>query len=269
MADYGVLMGAQCPGCLGDSSVYNIDGACFVSEEAESIICGKIVTVKSIYDGQYKEISDRFTAKTLAYGVAMRSHIETFVDDEGYMAYRSGDPINVISNGRAWVLSENINSQPTFGQPVKVGADGFASADGWEVAGWIYTGGWQKWNSLFYMVEIQINQSAPHIHAGERTLVNGAVLTTNLNSPQAPNKYVTVTVEVSPRSADDKTGTWHVDNDQCEILPLNDTQARLSTKNEGSNEVHVTWAANDGSGTQAMIPFTFLAGASAVAEELP
>lgn len=162
MADYGVLMGAQCPGCLGDSSVYNIDGACFVSEEAESIICGKIVTVKSIYDGQYKEITDRFTAKTLAYGVAMRSHIETFVDDEGYMAYRSGDPINVISNGRAWVLTENINSQPTFGQPVKVGADGFANAEGWEVAGWIYTGGWQKWNSLFYMVEIQINQSAPH-----------------------------------------------------------------------------------------------------------
>ena len=80
---------------------------------------------------------------------------------------------------------------------------------------------------------------------------------------------MTVTVEVSPKHADDKTGTWHVDNDQCEIISLSDTQARLSTKNEGSNEVHVTWAANDGSGTQAMIPFTFLAGASAVAEELP
>lgn len=260
MSDYGNLIGAAMPGTLADSSEYNVDGACFVSDEVESIICGKIVNVKAIYDGQYKEITDRFTAKTLAYGVAMRSHIETFVDDEGYMAYQPGDPINIISNGRAWVLSENIDSQPTFGQPVKVGADGFANAEGWEVAGWIYTGGWQKWNSLFYIVEIQINQNAPHIHAGERTLVNGAVLTTNLPSPQAPNKYVTVTVEVSPRNADDKTGSWHVDNDQCEIISLSDTQARLSTKNEGSNEVHVTWAANDGSGTQAMIPFTFLAG---------
>ena len=268
MADYGVLMGAQCPGCLGDSSEYNIDGACFVSDETESIICGKIVTVKSVYEGQYKEITDRFTDKSLAYGVAMRSHIETFVDDEGYMAYRASEPINVISNGRAWVLTENIDSQPTFGQPVKVGADGFANADGWEVAGWIYTGGWQKWNSLFYMVEIQINQSAPYIHAGEQTLVRGAVLNPNLQSPQAPNKVITITVEVAPKDADDKTGSWHIDNDQCEIAPISDTQARLSTKNEGSNEVHVTWVANDGGGTQAMIPFTFLAGTPA-AEELP
>lgn len=74
-----------------------------------------------------------------------------------------------------------------------------------------------------------------------------------LPSPQAPNKVVTITVEVAPKDADDKTGSWNVDNDQCEIIPISDTQARLSTKNDGTNDVHVTLVANDGGGTQATI----------------
>lgn len=259
MSDYGALIGMAIPGALGDSSAYNIDGRCFVSDEDHGIIAGKFVNVKSIQD-RYKEISDTFTANTIPYGVALRSHFVTHTDDEGYMIYPAGEPINVVSKGRVWVLSEDIDSQPTFGEIAKVAADGFASKDGFEIAGWSYTGGWQKWNSLFYIVEVQLNQGAPFIYAGEKNLVRGAVLTPNLASPQAPNKVITITVEVAPKDADDKTGSWHVDNDQCEIIPISDTQARLSTKNDGSNEVHVTWVANDGGGTQAMIPFTFLTG---------
>ena len=256
MSDYSNIMGIQAPGALGDSSLYNIDGSCFTADDHDGVLVGKIVTVKSVSDG-YKEISDVFTAKTLAYGVAYRTHINTSVDDEGYMVYLPGDPINVISNGRAWVLSETIDARPNFADPVKVGADGFAVKDGFEIAGWSYTGGWEKWNSLFYIVEVQINQSAPYIHAGEIKLVNGAVLQPSLPSPQAPNKAVTITVEVSPKDATDKTGSWSVDNDQCEITPISETQARLQTKNGGPNDVHVTWSANDGGGTQAMIEYTF------------
>ncbi len=259
MSDYGNLMGAAMPGTLADSSEYNIDGCCFVSEDSESILCGKIVTVHTVYDGQYKEISDKFNpGKSIPYGVALRSHIETFVDDGGYMAYRSGDPVNVVSHGRVWVLSQDIDSQPEFGTPAAHSNDGFASATGQEIAGWIYTGGWQKWNSQFYIVEIQIIQSAPYVEVAERVLVNGAVLTPNIPSPQAPNKVVTITVDVSPEDAHDKTGTWHVDNDQCQITPRDDNSAMLSVKNGGPNDVHVTWVANDGSGVQAMIEYTFI-----------
>lgn len=257
MSDYGVIMGVQCPGALGDSSYYNIDGCCFVSDETESIICGKFVTVRGIVDG-YKEISDRFGARDLPYGVALRTHMNTSVDDEGYMVYPTSDPINVISHGRAWVLSQDIDQAPTMGTLAKHAPDGFASKNGAEIAGWHYTGGWQKWNSLFYIVEVQLIQSAPFIDAGQNVLVNGAVLEPDLPSPQAPNKIVTITVDVSPKDATDKTGSWHVDNDQCEIIEISDNQARLSTKNGGPNDVHVTWVANDGSGVQAMIEYTFI-----------
>lgn len=258
MSDYGAVMGVQCPGALGDSSAYNIDGCCFAADDHESVMAGKIVTVKSIIEG-YKEISDVFASNTLAYGVALRTHMNTTVDDEGYMVYPAGDPINVISNGRAWVLSQNIDAKPNFGQPAKVSVDGFADKNGFEIAGWSYTGGWQKWNTLFYIVEIQINQSAPYIYAGRKKLVRGAALETNLASPQAPNKVVTITVDVAPKDADDKTGSWSVDNEGCVIVPISDTQAHLKTA-DGSSEiemVRVNWTANDGGGTAAMIEYQF------------
>lgn len=258
MSDYGAIMGMSCPGSLGDSSKYNIDGCCFTADDHDGVLAGKIVTVKSVTDG-YKEITDVFTAKTLAYGVSLRTHINTSVDDEGYMVYLPGDPINVISNGRAWVLTQTVDMKPNFGDPVKVGPDGFADKNGFEIAGWSYTGGWEKWNSLFYIVEIQINQSAPYIVAGEKVLVNGAEMTANMTSPQAPNKVVTVTIDVAPKDADDKTGSWHVDKEGCTIVPISDTQAYLSVADSTSeiDEVHVNWTANDGSGTAAMIEFAF------------
>lgn len=259
MADYGNLFGVAMPGTLGDTSTYNIDGACFVSDDSDSILCGKIVTVKSVYDGQYKEISDKFKAGvSLPYGVVLRSHVETFKDNGGYIAYQSGDAINVISHGRAWVLSEDFDEQPEFGNPVSHSLDGFASKTGQEIAGWIYTGGWRKWDSRFYIVEIQMIQNSPHVEASERVLVNGAVLNPSLPSPQAPNKVIIISVSVSPSDADDKTGNWSVDNDQCIITPRDDSSAMLTTKNSGSNDVHVTWEANDGSGVRAMIPYTFI-----------
>lgn len=261
MADYGNLIGVAMPGTLGDTSEYNVDGACFVSDDSDSIICGKIVTVKSIYEGQYKEISDKFVnGVSMPYGVAMRTQVETFVDDGGYVAYQSGDAINVISHGRAWVLSQDIDSKPTFGAPVAHSLDGFASLSGQEIAGWIYTGGWRKWNSQFFIVEIQVIQSSPFFEIANRVKVNGAVLEANLPSPQAPNKVITITASVSPSDAYDKTGNWSVDNSECSITPRDDNSAMLATKNGGPNEVRVTWEANDGSGVRAMIPFTFISG---------
>lgn len=163
MTDYGNLIGFQCPGSLGDTSKYNIDGRCFAADDHASVMVGKIVNVKSIVDG-YKEITDVFNKSTLAYGVTYRSHMNTSVDDEGYMVYMPGDPVSIITHGRAWVMTQTVNSKPEFGQPIRVGADGFLVATGgWEVGGWHYTGGWQKWNGLFYIAEIQLIQNAPSL----------------------------------------------------------------------------------------------------------
>lgn len=266
MSDYGAVMGIQCPGTLGDSSAYNIDGCCYVSPETESIICGKFVTVRSVADG-YKEISDRFGVRDLPYGVALRTHMNTFVDDEGYMAYESADPINVISHGRAWVLSQDIDQAPTFGTPAKHAPDGFASKNGVEIGGWHYTGGWQKWNSLFYIVEVQLIQSAPYIVAGSEIPVKGAVIDFNLPSPQASNKIIIATVDVAPEDATDKTGTWSVVNatemaDQeviATVTPRDDSSCMLACKEGMSGEVFLNWTANDDSGVSASMPFTFTA----------
>lgn len=258
MSDYGAIIGVQCPGTLGDSSAYNIDGRCFVSSDSESILCGKFVTVKGIVEG-YKEITDKFGVGSVPYGVALRTHMNTFVDDEGYMAYESADPINVISHGRAWVLSQDIESSPTFGTLARCAKDGFASLTGEEIAGWHYTGGWQKFSDLFYIVEVQLIQSAPYIFEGQKVLVNGAVLEANLPSPQAPNKVITITVDVSPKTATDKTGEWSVDEEGCVISPISDTQAHLSVADSASEipEVHVVWTANDGSKVAASLEYSF------------
>lgn len=266
MSDYGVIMGVQCPGSLGDSSRYNIDGCCFVSPETESIICGKFVTVKRIEDG-YKEISDKFSVRDLPYGVALRTHMNTAVDDEGYMVYPTSEPINVISHGRAWVLTQDIDQAPTFGTPAKHAIDGFASKDGTEISGWHYTGGWQKWNGLFYIVEVQLIQNAPHIAAGSEKLVRGAEFDFNLPSPQANTKVIIATVDVAPVDATDKTGTWSVSNateiaDQeviATVTPRDDSSCMLACKEGQSGEVFLNWTANDGSGVSASKPFTFTA----------
>lgn len=161
MSDYGNLMGAACPGTLADSSAYNIDGSCFVSPDTENILCGKFVRVLSNHGG-YREITDKFPTKSaIPYGVALRSHYDARRNLDGYMSYFTGDPINVVSKGRVWVLSQKIDTAPQPFADVYVTIDGFASQDSTdhEVYGWNYTGGHAKYNGSFWIVEVQLKQS--------------------------------------------------------------------------------------------------------------
>lgn len=158
MADYSNVILQQCPGSIGDTSEYNIDGACFVSGSVASVVCGQIVAVKSVVDG-YKEITNQIPGG-LAYGVALRSALVLGKNANGRRAYLSGEPISVVSHGRVWVLTNTIQSQPRPGSAVKTSASGIASNAGSEIYGWTYTGGFIKWDETYWLVEVQIKQSS-------------------------------------------------------------------------------------------------------------
>lgn len=157
MSDYGVLWGATEPGCLIDSTRYNIDGAGVC--KSDSILIGKAVCFAG-FDGVYKMLSDDFgdTAESVAVGVALRTNDCLTIDEPmGYMAYRSGDSVNVVTRGKVWALSEEIVSRPEFGSKVSVLSDGFISDAGeFVVDGWEFTGDFIKYDNQFNLVGVSL-----------------------------------------------------------------------------------------------------------------
>lgn len=267
MSDYGGIIGCACPGALADSSEYNIDGACFVKWDNErisgSILCGQIVRVSNIIDGHYKEISCEFKEPSydVAYGVALNSHYDASIDAEtGMMAYDSGDPINVVTHGRVWVLSKSIQQAPTPFAHVFIDETGLASLQSDEEAsGWRYTGGFMRWNEIYYLVEIQLIQSGAHLHGAHSIKVNGAEITANRQSPQRYDQTIRFEVVVSPEDATNKAGEWSASNPVIKIEKISDHIVDVRGA-EGSGfigDFYVYWTATDGSGVQAMFPFTF------------
>lgn len=159
MSDYGVLWGATEPGCLIDSTRYNIDGTGVC--KSDSILIGKAVCFAG-FDGVYKMLSDDFsdTAEAVAVGVALRTNDCLTIDEPmGYMAYRSGDSVNVVTRGKVWVLSEEIASHPEFGSKVSVLSDGFISDAGELVVdGWEFTGDFIKYDNQFNLVGVNLKR---------------------------------------------------------------------------------------------------------------
>lgn len=159
MSDYGVLWGATEPGCLIDSTRYNIDGTGVC--KSDSILIGKAVCFAG-FDGGYKMLSDDFgdTAEAVAVGVALRTNDCLTIDEPmGYMAYRSGDSVNVVTRGKVWVLSEEIVSRPEFGSKVSVLSDGFISDAGeFVVDGWGFTGDFIKYDNQFNLVGVNLKR---------------------------------------------------------------------------------------------------------------
>lgn len=259
MSDYGNLMGKACPGTLGDSSLHNIDGACYVSDETENILCGKFVRVLS-NDGGYREITDRFPNKAaIPYGVAFRSQYDARRNLDGYLSYFTGDPINVVNHGRVWVLTQKIDSAPQFGSEVYVTTDGFASQDkaDFEIYGWTFTGGHAKFNGVFWIVEVQIARNVAFLIGNDRKLVNGCMLHPNKPSPQASNIVVDITAQVSPVDADNPLGNWSVSDDTIATVIDAGQNSIVLMPTGKPGRVHVHWEAQDGSGVQASIPYDF------------
>lgn len=159
MSDYGVLWGATEPGCLIDSTRYNIDGTGVC--KSDSILIGKAVCFAG-FDGVYKMLSDDFggTAEAVAVGVALRTNDCLTIDEPmGYMAYRSGDSVNVVTRGKVWALSEEIVSRPEFGSKVSVLSDGFISDAGeFVVDGWEFTGDFIKYDNQFNLVGVSLKR---------------------------------------------------------------------------------------------------------------
>lgn len=264
-SDYGGIIGCACPGALADSSEYNIDGACFVEDRKQSphdILCGQIVRVNRIVDGHHKEISCEFKEPNydVAYGVALNSHYDTHLNDVGMRAYNSGDPISVVTHGRVWTLSKSIQQAPTPFAHVYIGEDGLASLQSDEEAsGWRYTGGFVRWNEVYYLVEIQLIQSGAHLHGAHSIKVNGAEIAANRESPQRYDQTIRFEVVVSPENATNKAGEWSTSNPVVQITKISDHIVDVKGA-EGSGfigDFYVYWTATDGSGIQAMFPFTF------------
>lgn len=268
MSDYGGIIGQACPGALADSSTYNIDGACFAEWDNEfriagMIPCGVAVHVHRIIEGHYKEVSCKFANEDydVAYGVAMRSQYLTTTNADGLLAYESGDPVNVITHGRAWLITHDIEQAPEFGSHVHLTPGGLASLRGFEVAGWCYTGGFCKLAANLKIVEVQISQSGAHMHRDKSIYVNGAVITANRESPQRYDQTVRFTVEVSPIDATNKAGEWTASSEFVTINKIHDHSVEVKGK-DGSGFIgkfFVYWTATDGSGVQAMLPFEFSA----------
>ena len=279
MCDYGSLKGCAVPGGLGDSGDYNIDGRCFtenfdhefLSDNADrqqavdgEIACGKIVCVNRIVDG-YKEISCVFSTNyDVPYGVAMHSPLATIhsagVLDSELLHYLPDEPISVITHGRAWVLTDTIKQAPAFGSAVYVSQTGFAqSAGNRSISGWTFTGGFFKYTNVYSLVEVNIEQSAGHLHVDNSIPVNGVHLTRSPEGDLEYNTQVLLTAEVSPTNATDKTGTWHLVNPiHGEIKPLSGNQAQFTPTRSLIGEVTIVWQANDGSDVSGMVKIKYV-----------
>lgn len=155
MSDYGVLWGASLPGCLVDSTRYNINGTGVCKDE--SILIGKAVGFGGIVDG-YRMVTADLADGLIPFGVSLRSHVCLYEDAKsGCMAYRSGDPMSVVTRGRVWVLTKQIEEAPQHGDPVYVLEDGFVGkGSGVLPDGWTFTGDFFKLDRELNIVGVNI-----------------------------------------------------------------------------------------------------------------
>lgn len=251
MSDYGVLWGATEPGCMLDSTRYIIDGTGVCKDE--TILIGKAVFVDEVVDG-YRMITARPQNQIRPCGIALRTHGCLHSDEvSGYMVYRSGDAINVVRSGRVWVLTEDIDSAPKYGQKVYIGDDGFITdKNGQIVSGWYFTGDFTKYDRQFNLVGVWLGKPREKPRAG--ILVNSAIIESNIDEsvPQPNNKPIQLSVTVAPRNATDKTGTWscwediHRTSDAHEIADV-DQNGVVTPTGRATGTVFINWDANDGS----------------------
>ncbi|QHR69115.1 hypothetical protein H1N79_gp84 [Escherichia phage tonn] len=143
MSDYSVIVGAESPGCMVDSSIMVINGS-FVCGD-EFIAPGKIVRLSHITNG-YKIASIN---GDLVIGVAVRPL--------GSCIYEDGDPVSVVSRGIVWCLTSESEA-PEYGDKVFVTQDGDAAySEGDLLIGWIFTGEHVKVDHDSYIVGVSIN----------------------------------------------------------------------------------------------------------------
>lgn len=157
-ASYHEHMARALPGQWGDTSAYNIDGACVVGKADGSavgdIFVGAAVQLSGV-DAFGNKLIIPMAERGKAYGVAIRSHFQT-ASKNGRMVYESGGGINVMTEGRVWMLrNKSEKTAPTFGEAVKLDADGTVKAEGAIETTWTFTGDYTAFGDL-QLVEVQV-----------------------------------------------------------------------------------------------------------------
>lgn len=155
-AFYQKSMARALPGQISDTSAYNVDGACVLTTtDGLPILVGVAVQHDGVDAWGNKKMKPFSGAGSKAYGVAIRSHFQT-VDNNGRASYENGGGINVMTEGRVWMLSRE-DSAPAYGAPVKLEQDsGVVDLDSGQIeTNWITTGDFTKFGDL-PLVEVQV-----------------------------------------------------------------------------------------------------------------
>jgi hypothetical protein len=260
MSDYGSLLGVALPGTLGDTGDHNFDGSCVVSPATAHILSGKIVWGHYDQESGYVIVSDQFDGSKAPCGVTVRSQYCTETDERGMSATMKDEPVSILTHGRIWVLTKDIDSPATHSQLVHVNHEGFASRTGWPVSGWHYTGGWHKLNNLYNICEIQVLQNMAHLddEIEQGTPVSEASISTDIQSPARAGTNVLFTVSVEPGDATNKRGSWSLDKPEAGMLVPNGNDGdKVVFAGNYTGTITVNWVADDGSGVTAFKEFTF------------
>lgn len=159
-ASYRVAMSRALPGQFGDTSAYNIDGACVLNNAEGGATKNILVGVAVQHDGvdaMGNKMVKPMAASGKAYGVAVRSHFQT-TSESGRMIYEVGSGINVMTEGRVWMLAD-ADIAVAFDGDVKLDESGQVSESGEITTGWKFTGDKIKFQDLF-LVEVKVKPAA-------------------------------------------------------------------------------------------------------------
>lgn len=154
-ASYRVEMSRALPGQVSDTSAYNIDGACVLDGDV-NILVGVAVQHGGVDAMGNKKVKP-MASEGKAYGVAIRSHFQT-TSESGRMMYEAGGGINVMTEGRVWMLA-NADITVAFDGEVKLDESGKVSESGEITTSWKFTGDKTKFQDLF-LVEVKVKPAA-------------------------------------------------------------------------------------------------------------
>lgn len=164
-ASYFDTMARALPGQVSDTSAYNIDGACVLDkDDGIPILVGLAVKLKKLDSMGNKLIDAISSSDDNAYGVAIRSHFQT-TDNNGRMVYEVGSGINVLTEGRVWMIIDDANKdeEHIYGKPVFIDEHSGKVKDGGQVhTNWIFTGDKTTFGTgpnAINLVEIQVYPS--------------------------------------------------------------------------------------------------------------
>lgn len=155
-AYYQKEMARALPGQVSDTSAYNIDGAC-VLDSTTNVLVGVAVQNGGV-DAMGNKLIKPMAESGKAYGVAIRSHFQTEAAD-GRMVYVPGGGINVMNEGRVWMLAVEGQTKQNYGTAIKIDASTgkVDTASGTVEPNWIATGDFTEFQGL-KLIEVQVKQ---------------------------------------------------------------------------------------------------------------